>query len=104
MKKKYLGTETKINNLLQGILWSKDIKNLDLEKDKIYVIHQILSYGSLKQIKWLFKNYNLKEVQGVFIKYPKKTYTPSVFYFIKNFILGLQKKRLSEEKYVKTSL
>ena len=103
MNKKYLGTKTEINDLFQGIFWSKDIKNLDLEKDKIYIIHQVLSYGNLNQIKWLFKNYSLKEIQEAFIKYPKKTYTSSVFYFIKNFILGLQKKRLSEEKYVKTS-
>lgn len=95
-------TEIKMSGFLQGVLWSKDIRNLDLEKDKIYIIHQILSYGNLKQIKWLFKIYKLKKIQEVFIKYPKKIYTPPVFYFIKNFILGLQKKRLPKEEYVKT--
>lgn len=87
----------------QPILWSKNVKNLDLEKDKVYIIHQVLSYGSLDQIKWLFKIYKKKEIREVFLKFPKRIYIPSVFYFIKNFILGLKKKRLKEEKYVKPS-
>lgn len=87
---------------LQGILWSKNIRKLDLERDKIYIIHQLLSYGNLKQIKWLLKIYNPQEVQKVFIEYPKKVYSPSVFYFVKNFILNLKDKKLSPEKYVKT--
>ena len=29
---------------LKPVLWSKDIKNLDTERDKIYIIHQVLSY------------------------------------------------------------
>lgn len=88
---------------LQPILWSKNVKDLDLEKDKNYIIHQILSYGNLKQIRWLFKVYKREEIKKVFIGFPKKVYLPAVFYFIKNFVLDLRKKRLKEEKYVKTS-
>ncbi len=97
-------SETKTPEGLQGILWSKDIKNLDLEKDKVYIIHQILSYGNLKQIKWLFTMYKPKEIQEIFLKYPKKIYSPSVFYFIKNFILNLKNKKLAAQNYVKTPL
>ncbi len=89
---------------LQGILWSKNIKKLTLEKDKVYIVHQILSYGNLRQIKWLFKIYGLKEIKEVFLKYPKRIYSAPVFYFIKNFILGLKNKKLSPENYVKTPL
>jgi hypothetical protein len=35
---------------LKPILWSKNIKNLDSENDKIYIIHQVLSYGSIEDI------------------------------------------------------
>lgn len=94
----------KNSNFLQGILWSKNIRNIDLEKDKIYIIHQVLSYGNLNQIKWLFKIYKPEEIRGVFLKHPKRIYSAPVFHFIKNFILDLRKKRLFEEKYVKTSL
>lgn len=89
---------------LQGILWSKNIRELDLEKDKVYIVHQVLSFGNLNQIKWLFKVYRPKEIREIFLKHPKKIYTPPIFYFVKNFILGLKKKNLPKEKYVKSSL
>lgn len=92
---------SKIPDSLQGVLWSKSVKELDLKKDKVYIIHQVLSYGSLKQIKWLFKVYPSEEIRRVFLKYPKKIYTPPVFYFVKDFILVISKKLL-KEKYVKT--
>ena len=91
------------NNFGQGILWSKDIKNMDLEKDKIYIIHQVLNYGSLRQIKKLFKIYTPEEIVDVFVNHPQKIYSPAVFNFIKKFILGLEKENLQVEKYVKTS-
>ncbi|MEW6104443.1 MAG: hypothetical protein AB1630_11635 [bacterium] len=91
----------KILTFLQGILWSKNIKKLDLEKDRVYIIHQVLSYGSLKQIKWLFRVYKKGEIKDVFLKYPKKVYIPCVFNFVKNFILELSRKKLHDEKYIK---
>lgn len=86
----------------QGVLWSKSTDLLDLEKDKIYIIHQILSYGSFQEIRWLFKVYSSSEVVNVFLRFPKKIYQPAIFNFVKVFILGLKEKTLSEEKYVKT--
>lgn len=32
----------------QGILWSCNVKKLDWQKDKNYIIHQVLMYGDLK--------------------------------------------------------
>ncbi|HCC59906.1 MAG: hypothetical protein A2402_00755 [Candidatus Staskawiczbacteria bacterium RIFOXYC1_FULL_37_43] len=90
-------------NFGQGILWSKDIKNIDLEGDKIYIIHQVLSYGKINQIKYLFKIYKPREIIDVFVNHPKRIYSPAVFNFIKNFILNLKEKDLSANKYVKTS-
>jgi Cu/Ag efflux protein CusF len=98
MKTKF---QKSIPSKFQPILWSKNVKDLDLKKDKVYIIHQILSYGNLEQIKWLFKVYKKEEIKKVFLKSPKKIYIPAVFYFIKNFILDLRKKRLKKEKYVK---
>lgn len=87
---------------LQGILWSKDLKNLDIEADKTYIIHQILSHGNLQNIRWLFKKYSWQEIIKVFINSPQKIYQPSVYNFIKIFILGLRNAPLHKEKYVKT--
>lgn len=74
---------------------------MDRERDKIYIIHQILSYGDLKELRQLFRIYDRKEVGEVFTKYPKKIYQPAVFYFVKNFILGLRNTRLRESDCVK---
>ena len=49
----------------QGVFWSRDIQNLDLQKDKDYIIHQILAFGSLEQIKWLKSSYGKDEIRNI---------------------------------------
>lgn len=93
---------SKIPKDFQPILWSKDIKKLDWEEDKVYIIHQVLSYGTLEHIRWLFKVYDKKTIREVFLKNPKNIYTPPELYFIKNILLGLKNTILSKKKYVKT--
>ena len=87
---------------LQAILWSKKLSKLNLKKDKIYIIHQILAYGSLKDLAWLFKTFQKKEIIEIFSRHPQKIYTPSQLNFAKNIILNL-KISLDEKKYLKTS-
>ena len=89
-----------IPSSLQGILWSVNVKNLDLANDKVYIIHQVLMYGTLEQIKWLFKVYGKETIKKVFLKYPQRIYNPPAFFFLKNFLLGFKNISLSEEKYV----
>ena len=90
----------KIPSSFQGVLWSVNVKNLDLRKDKVYIIHQILVYGNLKQIHWLFKAYSEEEIKKVFEFFPMKIYNLSTFNFIKNIVLGLKEKSFSHQKYV----
>ena len=92
----------KIPESFQGILWSRDVKKLSLERDKTYIIHQVLSYGMLEQIRWLLRVYGEEEVRKVFKETPMKVYHPSTFYFIKNIILNLKRKTIPSEKYVTT--
>jgi hypothetical protein len=90
----------KIPKSFQGILWSVNVKNLDLEKDKVYIIHQVLMYGNLKQIRWLFQVYGKKEIRRVFEETPMKIYSPQCFNFVKNIILNLKEKSLPTDKYI----
>lgn len=99
---KNLAKKNKIPYHLQGILWSVNVKNLDLEKDKVYIIHQVLMYGDLGEISWLFKVYSEEEIKNVFENAPMKIYSPQGFYFIKNIVLNLKKRIFSSEKYVAT--
>ena len=94
----------KLSQKLQPLFWSKDIKQLDLKKDEVYIIHQILSYGRFSHLRWLFRTYPKGTIREVFINHPKKIYQQAVFYFVKNFILGLKNKKLDEKKYLKTAL
>ena len=86
---------------LKAILWSKNIKTVDAEIDKIYIIHQILSYGGIDEIKLLLKIYSFKEIKNIFLDFPKKIYTKPVFLFVKNYLLKINKE-LDEKYYVKS--
>lgn len=90
----------RIPKRLQAVLWSTDIKLLDLKRDKNYIIHQVLLYGTIEDIRWLFKKYTREEITNVFTKRPSKIYSKEAFYFVKNFILPLRDSKLSETKYV----
>ena len=90
---------SQIPKKLQAILWSTNIHQLDLERDRTYIIHQILKYGTFADIQWLFKTYSKKNVNHVFINKPSKSYPKPLFQFVKNYILGLKNNDLDEDAY-----
>jgi hypothetical protein len=87
---------------LQPLLWSKNVENLDFKKDRIYIIHQVLAYGSIEDIKFIIETYSKDEIINIFINYPQKVYTRPVFLFIKNYMLKI-KTELRESSYVKST-
>ena len=87
---------------LQGILWSVDVADLDLEKNRSYIVNQILSLGTLEELSWLFKTYTKEIARKTFVNEPAKIYSLSSFNFCKNILLGLEDRGLPMEKYVKT--
>lgn len=93
----------KIPKKLQAVLWSTDVQLLDLERDKNYVIHQVLSYGRLDDIRWLFQTYPKVEIKKVFTRIPYKDYTASRFYFVRKYLLGLVSASFDERRYVKNT-
>jgi len=56
---------------LQSILWSYPVKSLDQDKDREYVIAQVLNYGDWPAIKWLRKTYH-NEVLKNAILHPRR--------------------------------
>ena len=92
---------TVIPRQLQPLLWSADSKALDVKRDSIYIVHQILSYGSLEHLKLLFTLYSKEEISDIFTKHPKRLYQPAVYYFIKNIVLELSSVSLDKDKYIK---
>src|SRR4030066_2161531 len=86
---------------IKVILLSKNIKTLNPETDKVYIIHQVLSYGDIDDIKLLSKIYTLKEIKNIFLNFPKKIYTRPIYLFVKNYLLKINKE-LGEKYYVKS--
>lgn len=84
---------------LQATLWSVRVNDLDIEEDQNYIIHQILSIGSVEDWKWLFKTYSLKTIIFTFIKKPAKIYQPQRFSLAK-VMLGLKDRQFTKEYYV----
>lgn len=94
-------SKTKVPKSFQGFLWSVRVNNLDIDKDKVYIINQLLAYGTFKEWRWLFKTYPLSTLRRIFINKPLKIYHPSIFNFVKNIVLGLKEVNLSPFKYDK---
>lgn len=86
---------------MQGVLWSKDIESIDTQKDKVYIIHQILSHGRMEDIQWLFRTYPESLLKQVFTDHPYKNYSAARFNFVKNYILHLEQHSFNEKYYVK---
>ena len=84
----------------QPLFWSCDINKLDLDENKSYIIHQLLRFGTLKDISWLFKTYGKKLVTEIFVNKPNKNYYKIEYYFVKNYLLGLKNLPLNEDVYV----
>lgn len=66
-------------SIVQSVAWSKN--NLNTEKDRAYIINQILAYGTLEELRWLYKTYSKKTLKDVFLNQPIKQYTPASLNF-----------------------
>ena len=94
--------KTAIPSQLQSKLWSSNVNKLGLQKDKTTIVHRVLSYGDLEDIKLLFNMYGRSELEHEFLANPMNIYTKSGLNFTKNYILDLESTPVDEKKYVKT--
>lgn len=85
---------------LQPFLWSTNVKLLDIDRDKSYIIHQILLYGTFRELRWLLSAYSKQEIINTFIQKPIKMYPKDMYFFVKDYLLGLERTRLNEDDYV----
>jgi hypothetical protein len=86
---------------LQGVLWSAKTNTLDIQNNRIYIINQILSFGTLEQIRWLIQTYSKQIVREVFLQTPMKIYTKKSFNFSK-LILDVSESEAPNNRYDKT--
>lgn len=93
----------KLPKFLQPYLWSVKVEELDPQKDKVYIINQILAFGDIEALGWLLKNYSIQEIRNVFYRHSMRIYRDSGFNFVKNVLLDI-KRPISPKKYVATSI
>jgi len=98
---------SKIPKRLQWLFWSSPVKDLDLKKDKDYIISQVLNYGTWEDLRWLFKNYSERGIKNVVRNPQKGLWFRDVLNFW-NLIFNLKMEKkifekaiLDLEKYVK---
>ena len=58
----------KLPFFLKKYFWNVDFTELNLEKDSFFVINRILEYGDIKDLCWLFKKVERKQIEEVIIK------------------------------------
>ena len=73
---------------LQGTLWSSPVQDLDIRANRAYIIHQILAFGTLADLRWLFRTYDVATIRQTFVNAPIKIYTRPAFHFSK-LLLGI---------------
>ncbi len=83
---------------LGKLFWFTSAKKMNRKKDKNLIIHQTLAYGSLADIRRLFKLYSKTEVKKVFLKGKRGIYDPRVLALLKIMFCI---KKLDARKYVK---
>jgi len=57
--------KSKIPKKMQWLFWSYNIDDLDLKRDKDYIITQVLNYGTWEDLKWLFEIYSEREIKNL---------------------------------------
>jgi len=92
----------KLPRKLQAKLWSSDLRNVGVRRDRTMIIHKVLAYGTMNDIHWLVGEYGKKKVKDGFLNNPMNLYTKSALNFAKNIILGLDNIEVDGSKYVKT--
>jgi hypothetical protein len=96
----HMGNIATIPLSFKPLLWSADFSQLDLQKNRKYIIHQLLNYGDLDAFAWLKRTYSLPALQATFIHSPQKMYTDRSFFFVTKFLLNINQQSLSKIQYV----
>ena len=58
-------------DFLQGSLWSYNIHTLDVSRDATRIITNILIYGNIAAVQWLFSTYSHDRIQSA-LEHPLK--------------------------------
>lgn len=55
---------------VKATLWSYDLDKINLQKHKKLIISQVLNFGSLEAISWLFSTYSSEDIKEAALSLP----------------------------------
>jgi hypothetical protein len=73
----------------KNCLWSYDIDKLNLEINKGKIIFNILNFGNMEAVKWLFNTYKKQEIVKVAVSTSETEWSKKSLNYWKN-ILGFE--------------
>ncbi len=85
---------------LQAVLWSVNLAKIDFVRDRSYVIHQVLAYGTAAHLRWLFKKYPRATIRTEIKNHPQRIYSKPAFNFLQLILFPTT--ALNQRAYVKT--
>lgn len=100
----YLPTMKRLPRSWRGLLWWAPLDQLDIRRDRAAIIHHVLAFGTLRDIRTLRRFYAPDEIRRVFARTPLQVYSAPAFYFVKDILLNLRRSRLNASRYTKRVL
>ena len=55
----------KLPRFLVKYFWDVEFDQLDLQKNRIYILRRILEYGDKKSVNWMLKKFDRSEIKNV---------------------------------------
>jgi len=88
----------KLPKFIQSLLWFSDINKIDMEEDYERIILNVLNYGDLEAMHWLFECYSKNIIKNIVKKYGKGELSDkSLNYWM--LILKINKKDLVKTRF-----
>ena len=84
------------------MFWSAPNVPHTIEEDAPEIIHKLLAYGTIEDIRWLKKTYGIHTLRRVLRDHPLALYTPSGFHFAAYIVLHLEGGSLDSNCFVKS--
>ena len=81
MSNKKLPANKSIPKFIKGFLWSYDIEKLDLERDFKRIATNILIYGDMNAVCWLFNTFNYEQIKKIVLDPLKGDWDPKSLSF-----------------------
>ena len=80
----------KLPNSLKSILWSYNLKNIDINEDVEVIVRAVVNYGDLSHWRWLVKVYGKSVICKVLSQTPQSALRPRVLR-LASLIFGVEK-------------